>query len=85
MQKYNRFPKYLIPHSRNMFPHRVKYDEVAGTKGVSVCYIIVCQQVEKMRRSSVCEGINWGTNENEGLNWRTSLQTYPITYKSIQT
>ena len=42
-QKYNCFPKYLIPHSRNMFPLRVKYDGVAETGVVNVSYIVVCQ------------------------------------------
>ena len=53
MQKYNRFPKYLIPHSRNMFPHRVKYDEVAKTGFVDVCYVIICQEVEKSERGGL--------------------------------
>ena len=41
-QNYNRFPKHLIPHNRNMFPHRAKYDEVVETGGVNVSYIVVC-------------------------------------------
>ena len=36
-QKYNRFPKYLIPLNRNMFPLRVKYDEVAKSKMIHCC------------------------------------------------
>ena len=52
-QKYNRFPKYLIPLNRNMFPLRVKYDEVTKTKDVALCYNIVCQWVEKSERSGM--------------------------------
>ena len=43
LQNYNRFPKYLILHHRNMFPLRVKYDGVAETGVVNVSYIVVCQ------------------------------------------
>ncbi len=41
MQNYNRFPKYLIPLNRNMFPLRVKYDEVAKKEFVSFSSLIV--------------------------------------------
>ena len=51
-----------------MFPHRVKYDEVAKKKVVLTCHIAVYQSVEKSGQHGVCEGINWETDENEGLN-----------------
>ena len=36
-----------------MFPLTLKYDEVAETEIAKVCYIVVCQYIEKMRWSSV--------------------------------
>jgi len=31
-----------------MFPHRAKYDEVAGQKVGAACYVIVFQRFEKI-------------------------------------
>ena len=69
-QKYNCFPKYLIPHSRNMFPHRAKYDEVAGQEVGAACYVVVFQRFDKIGFDKKCEGLNQRFHEK--------MRDYPV-------
>jgi len=53
-----------------MFPHRAKYDEVAGQKVGADCYVVVFQRFEKIGFGKKCEGLNRRFHEK--------MRDYPV-------
>ena len=53
-----------------MFPHRAKYDEVAGKEVGAACYVIVFQRFEKIGLGEKCEGLNQRFHEK--------MRDYPV-------
>ena len=53
-----------------MFPHRAKYDEVAGQKVGAACYVVVFQRFDKIGFDKKCEGLNQRFHEK--------MRDYPV-------